>query len=109
MSMLSEYSKIFDSDCINWSDDQNWNLLYLRHTQTYFNDVLKNRGYVFLRDVYEYLGIPVTKASIIVGWVYDPKNILIDSFIDFGLEQTDESDILMNFNVDGNIIKYFKD
>lgn len=110
MNALSMYARVFDSNCKNWEKDRNWNLLYLKAAQRYFNDVLKARGYVFLRDIYEYLGIPVTKASLMVGWVYDLKNDFADNFIDFGIEsKDDELDIQMDFNVDGDITKHFED
>ena len=110
MNTLSNYARVFDSNCISWTDNREWNLLYLKTAQTYFNDVLKTKGHVFLRDIYEYLGIPVTKTALIVGWVYNLKNHFADNFIDFGLEPADdESNIQMDFNVDGEIIKYFED
>lgn len=110
MNALSMYARVFDSSCTSWEKDRCWNMFYLKAAQNYFNDVLKARGYVFLRDIYEHLGIPVTKASLVVGWVYDLKNSFADNFIDFSLEPTDEgADIQMDFNVDGDITKHFKD
>lgn len=110
MNALSMYARVFDSSCTSWKKDRFWNMIYLKAAQNYFNDVLKARGYVFLRDIYEYLGIPVTKASLVVGLVHDLENNFADNFIDFSLEPTDEgSDIQMDFNVDGDITGCFKD
>lgn len=54
--MKSMYSQVFDSKCPLWDKNQKFNLLLLQSKQTYFNDLLKMRGYVFLRDIYEDLG-----------------------------------------------------
>ena len=60
------------------------------------------------------LGIPKTKAGQVVGWVYDPEHPVGDNYVDFGLFDLDrervrrfvngdERNILLDFNVDGNI------
>lgn len=108
----SKYSQVFNSDCKNWFESEDCNLLYLRATEQYFNDVLRERGYVFLRDILEYLGFPVTRESLFVGWLYDPSRKFADNHIEFGLSNTNRgnTDIKMNFNVNGDItICLFKD
>lgn len=108
----SMYAQTFNSTCKDWSENREFNLLYLKSQQHYFNDVLKARGYVFLRDIYEYLGLPVTKTSLFVGWYYDLDNPLGDNYIDFGLlkdEEENTANITMDFNVDGDITNRFKD
>ena len=58
--------------------------------------------------------IPKTKAGQVVGWVYDPEHPVGDNYVDFGLFDLDrervrrfvngdERNILLDFNVDGNI------
>lgn len=108
----SMYARTFDSACLNWSENREFNLLYLKSQQRYFNDVLKAKGYVFLRDIYECFGLTVTKTSLFVGWYYDLDNPLGDNYIDFGLPKEDEentANITMDFNVDGDITNRFKD
>ena len=89
--------------------------MFLRHQQNYANDILKNRGYLFLNEVYDMLGFPRTKYGQIVGWVYDEKNSNGDNFVDFGIYDKDnpekrkfvngyETAIWLDFNVDGNIL-----
>lgn len=46
---------IFDKSNPNWSQDKEMNLMFIRHTENFLNDLLKNRGYVFLMDIYEFL------------------------------------------------------
>lgn len=104
MSNKSTYIKAtFDDTCTGWTKNRELNRIYLIYVQRYFNDLLRARGYVFLRDIYEYLGIPITKECVIYGWVYRDS----DSFIDFGLtnidQDTDNPNFKLGFNVDGDI------
>lgn len=111
----SDYAKFFDDGCTGWSKDPETNLMFLKCQQRYANDLLKARGYVFLNDIYEMLGINKTKAGQIVGWIYDEKNPNGDNYIDFGIYDIHsaptrnfvngvERTILLDFNVDGNIL-----
>lgn len=114
-SLYSDYAKCFDDGCTGWDKDPEMNLMFLRRTQDYANDLLKRKGYLFLNDVYEMLGIPHTKAGQIVGWIYDEKNPVGDNYIDFGVYDINktanrdfvngyERSIWLDFNVDGNIL-----
>ena len=101
----SQYARVFDGGCANWTKDRKFNIMFLKRQQTYCNDLLKRRGYLFLRDVYEMLDIPITKDSCIVGWIFEEPNEIGDNFVQFIYDETDESAcILIDFNVDGNII-----
>lgn len=104
---LSKYGRVFNSSCIEWEKDRRFNLMLLKAQQTYFNDLLKRRGFVFLRDIYEALGFPITKESVIVGWVYEENNPIGDNYIDFSIEDNDDEtnpDVEIDFNVDGSIL-----
>ncbi len=110
-SKTSPYARFFDEHSVQWEKDPTYNLAYLTAQQSYFNDMLKARGHVFLNEVYDALGIPRTKAGQIVGWVISKDG---DNFIDFGIYDLDnpsgrafvnglERSILLDFNVDGVI------
>lgn len=107
-----EYSRWFDESCKNYEGNMDYDMLYLRSQQQFANDKLKVDGYLFLSDIYEALGIPRTKMSQTVGWIYKPNNENGDNFVDFGLmelyRETEDSSykkgIFMNFNVDGPIL-----
>lgn len=106
----SKYARVFDSSCKGWDKDREFNVMYLKAQQNYFDDVLKNRGYVFLRDIYECLGFPITQTSLFVGWYYDLTNTFVDNYIDFDIHvKEDESGVELDFNVDGDITNRFKD
>lgn len=110
----SEFARIFDDGCSGWTKDPELNLSFLRIQQSHANDILQKRGYLYLNEVYEMLGIPKTKAGHVVGWIYDEVNPVGDNFVDFGIydlyseKARDfvngyERAILLDFNVDGNI------
>lgn len=114
-NLNSDYARFFDDGCTGWTKDPEFNLMFLKDQQRYANDLLKTRGYLFLNEVYNLLGIPLSKAGQIVGWVYDEKNPVGDNFVDFGIydyHRTNANDfvngyertILLDFNVDGNIL-----
>lgn len=107
---VSQYARFFDDSSVNWVDNAELNLCFLRAQQNYMNDLLHARGHVFLNDVYDALGIPRSKAGAVVGWVLGEG----DNFVDFGIydvynqEAMDfvngyQKAILLDFNVDGVI------
>lgn len=113
-TLNSPYARFFDDGCTGWTKDAEFNLMFLHDQQRYANDILKTKGYLTLNEVYDMLGIPRTKAGMVVGWIYDEKNPVGDNFVDFGIYDTHrtkvrdfvngyERTILLDFNVDGNI------
>lgn len=114
IDQYSEFAQFFDSGNPYWEDDHDYNIMFLRRQQNYANDLLRVKGRVFLNEVYRMLGLNETKVGQIAGWVYDPENPNIDSYIDFGIyDGTKEGSrdfvngieecILLDFNVDGNV------
>lgn len=112
---VSPYARFFDESSRYFEKNPELNLMFLRAEQNYANDRLRARGYVFLNEIYERLGIPTTKAGQVVGWIYDPKNGKGDNYIDFGIYDMNrekvrdfvngyERVILLDFNVDGDIL-----
>lgn len=105
LNVHSKYARFFDESCANWTKDREYNIMFLKSQQTYCNALLKRRGYLFLREVYEMIGIPITKESCVVGWIFEEPNEIGDNFIQFIYDETDETAcILIDFNVDGDII-----
>lgn len=102
------YTFIFNDKAAGWTKDETMNKMFLLQQQNYANEKLKARGYLFLNDILDMVGLPRTKAGQVVGWIYDPSNININSFVDFGFNhdyspKTINGGILLNFNADGNI------
>lgn len=113
-TLYSDYARFFDEASPYWQKDPEYNMVFLKAQQQYANDLLRAKGRLFLNDVYEMLGIDKTKAGQIVGWVYDEENPNGDNFVDFGIYDMSkervrafvngyEANILLDFNVDGNI------
>lgn len=110
LSKYSVYAKFFDEMSRFYENDPNYNYVFLKAQQKYFNDILDARGHVFLNEVYDALDIPRTPAGAVVGWVKG----LGDDYIDFGFGDFRnkrlrdfvngyEPAILLDFNVDGII------
>ena len=105
LKTYSQYASFFDESCVTSTKARNYNVTFLKMQERNFNDLLRKKGYLFLGDVYEMIGIPITKDSCIVGWIYEEHNEIGDNFVKFIYDENDESAcILIDFNVDGNII-----
>lgn len=111
----SDYAKIYDSGNTGWCKDPETNLMVLRRMEDYANDKLKEKGHLFLNEVYDMLGFPRTRAGQEVGWIYDEKEPVGDNYVDFGIydfakpKNADfvngyERSIVLDFNVDGPIL-----
>ena len=111
------FARFFDDGCAGWDPNPEYSLMFLNQQQNYANDKLRRQGYLFLNDVYDMLGIPKCKEGQTHGWVYDEKNPIGDNFVDFGIYNISrrknrdfvngyEKVILLDFNHDGNILKY---
>lgn len=109
---VSPYARWFNETCIGWSNSSETNLTFLHMQQNYATEKLRARGYLFLNEVYDMLGMPRTKAGQVVGWIFDEKNPVGDNFVDFGLYHSHNEDfingyeksVLLDFNVDGMIL-----
>lgn len=111
---ISPYARWFDEKCDAYvSRDPESNRYFLMMQQNYANEKLRNRGYLFLNEVYDMIGIPRTKAGQVVGWLYNERNPVGDNFVDFGIYEDRNAEfvngytdrVLLDFNVDGNILE----
>lgn len=111
----SEYSRFYSAGNRGWTKDPEANMIFLRRQQDAATDRLRAKGYLFLNDVYELLGMPKSEAGHYVGWIDDPE-LGKDCYVDFGIYRVDSSPanadfvngneptILLDFNVDGPIM-----
>lgn len=108
------YSRLFSAGCENWNNNPTLNQSFLSSAQSFYQKKLETFGYVFLSDVYKYLGFRETPASRVVGWIYDKNNEIGDNQIDFGFMNDPnfmggyETDVWLDFNVDGPILDRFE-
>lgn len=114
-SYTNGYSRFFDECNPNWGKSAEYNHLFLVQIQNWANERLKAKGRLFLNEVYEMLGMDISKEGQIVGWVYDENNVYVNNYVDFGIYDVHNEDkrnfvngrersILLDFNVDGNIL-----
>lgn len=118
-----DISKIFDETNINYVRDAHYNKDFIRSTEQWANRRLKQKGFVFLNEVYEQLGFESTALGHEIGWVYKDKSLddvrkhnnyicirTIDAYgnkaLDF--ENGIEPSVILDFNVDGYIASEIK-
>lgn len=117
-SAMGMYTFVFDETASGWQRDAEANKFFLLRQQDWANEKLKAKGYLFLNDVLDMVGIQRTRVGQTVGWIYDENNPIGDNFIDFGIFNIHceanrnfvnglEKSIWLNFNVDGDILHNF--
>jgi hypothetical protein len=112
----SPYAALFDEKSQHWTTEPHTNPLIINMIQSNMNLLLRNRGHVFLNEVYDRLDLPRTSAGAVVGWIYTKENEekVGDNYIDFGIFERsiddanafmdgEEKSIWLDFNVDGVI------
>lgn len=111
----SQYARFFDETSYKWTKNKRDNKDIIEYVETYANEVLKARyipeaeidGFLYLNEVYNWLGLSRTEAGQVVGWKYNPKNPIGDNRVDIDIiecERSYDGVFLLDFNVDGVII-----
>ena len=109
----SMYVKFFDENNPNYvKNNREFNLMFLKRVQTYCNDRLKAKGFLFLNDVLDELGFAKSGIGQIVGWLHKDNNLIGDNYVDFDIDNdrnagylNGTSDVIkLDFNVDGCIL-----
>lgn len=116
----SPYAVFFDECCRNWDKDPEYNKMFLLRQQAHATDRLRAKGYLYLNDVYEMIGVDKTEIGTRVGWVYDESADPVgDNYVDFHIFELHnpekrafvngkERSILLDFNVDGDVYELIK-
>lgn len=108
----NSFARFFDESNPNWDHNYNFTMMFLRAQESICNDILHQRGHIFLNEVYDALGFDHTPEGAVVGWLSDGD----DGYVDFGLYDQDnegvrrfvngqDNCILLNFNHDGVIFE----
>ena len=112
------YSRWYNSQTTKeWRGNRHDNLYFLNCQQKFANDRLHRKGYLFLNDVLESLGLEVCEYGQVVGWVM--KGTDGDKYVEFGIfdHHTDQlkyyiggtnDEIFLDFNVDGIVADKLK-
>lgn len=64
----SPYARFFDERSLLYKHDNQTNLRAIMAAQNYANQTLNCRGYIFLNDVYDFLGLDATPEGQTIGW-----------------------------------------
>ena len=114
----SDYARYFAyGEAAAAEPSEEYNIFFLKAQQELANHMLMAKGFLFLNDVYEMLGIEKSLAGQAVGWVYDRHaDDHGDNYVDFGIQEVyrkrsnDPGDyekvFLLDFNVDGSILEH---
>lgn len=114
----STYSRWYGPETTReWKGNRHDNLTFVYLQQRFANDRLHRRGYLFLNEVYESLGLPVCDYGQVVGWVTNGEG---DGYVDFGIFDHHSSELklflggineefLLDFNVDGLVADKLKE
>lgn len=105
-------SRFFDECSRYWKKHPAYNITFLKGVEREMNDTLRARGYLFLNDVYNALGIAPSKIGALVGWTDTKEN---PHYVDFGIgnlscdqfAKGDNPSILLRFNTEGYILDKF--
>ena len=105
----SDYARFFDEYSHRWTENNEYNLMFLKTQQNFANDLLRARGHIFLNEVYDMLGMDHTSEGSLVGWVYNSEKG--DDFVDFDIYNIHNNNfvngreraVLLDFNVQGSI------
>ena len=111
----SVYTFCFDETSSCWVRDAEANKFFLKRQEDYANEKLRSKGYMFLNEVLDMVGIQRCRAGQHVGWMLNGDG---DGYIDFGIFNIHspanrnfvnglEKSIWLDFNVDGDIIENF--
>ena len=105
-------SRFFDECSRYWKRHPAYNITFLKGVEREMNDILRARGYLFLNDVYNALGIAPSKIWALVGWTDTKEN---PHYVDFGIgnlscdqfASNENPSILLRFNTEGYILNKF--
>ncbi len=112
--VLGPYTYIFGPDCATWTDNMDYNIMFLQGSQRFANDVLIKKGYLTLSDTFQEMRMDewLCRDAYVTGWVL-PAHYYHDTcepYIKFNVSRVfkDYGDgpvevLMVTFNCDGYI------
>jgi hypothetical protein len=94
------YARVFDSTNQHWAQSMHHNRTFLRVQENWMNDRLQARGYLFLNDVYDSLGMERSSQGALVGWYWQEGSNVVDIEI---VDDAENGGLILQFNPDGII------
>jgi hypothetical protein len=104
ITIHKEYGFAFNEKNHHWNANDEYNLIFIRTTINYLNQLFHSRGYLFLNEALQAFGLPLCTAGQLVGWLDNS-----DSDIDVSVNKIDvvdkpgETRIWIEFRPEGNI------
>ena len=95
----------FSKESVLYVPDFEYNKTYLEDMEKFANDRLKCRGYLFVNDVLDMLGIKPIKRGQLDGWVWDDLDPLMQSKVKFRIK-IENGEIILNLNEEKDILNY---
>lgn len=92
---------IFDNECANWSDNPQYNHLFIQTQINWAKDQLRARGHLFLNEFYDMLGLPRSPQGQLEGWLL--KDGDHTELMRWDEDPTDPNTIELKIDVDGVI------
>lgn len=102
MSNMKDFVIKFDERSNLWSKVYECNMFVVKSEIATADSAFRAKGYLFVKDVYDLLGLPFTKESITAGW-HKPEKLSHFSII--GSE--DENFVMIAFSAEEDIRDYF--
>lgn len=101
------YCRVFHSQNKYWHGIFEENVAFLRSKMALANERFHARGFLYLNEVFDMIGIPLCDEGEYIGWVEGSG----DDFVDFGITPIVDSrvdggispSIWLDFNVDGHV------
>lgn len=109
------YNRVFSQETSSkWENDLGTNKHFIACQQRFAQQLLNRRGYLYLSDVYNSLGLPESDTSRVVGWkvVTLPDGSQSIPVVDFGIDKPLPDDwkynqqraVYLDFNCQGLIV-----
>jgi len=102
-----DYVGVFDNSSSSWERNHEYNEMMLKYVERKADDILRARGYIFLNEIYDMLGMKRTKIGQISGWVYNENKHVelgFGSQVNVRFINGDSDTFVVEPNVDGVIL-----
>lgn len=54
----------FDKNSPMWTEDAGYNIQYLLNIEKYINEIIRHRGYIYLNQIYDLLGVDWNSENV---------------------------------------------
>ncbi len=74
---------VFDERSMNWTDNADYNIMYLRSMERMYNDILRARGHISLMEILDDMGIALEETLSVEecyshAWNYGKGDRVVD-------------------------------